>query len=88
MRSFFLGVTMTISEAENRLLDWHHGKSGSFFTKFFNVCISAGPINLEKLAKGFPEEIKVFKMYRDKDGYLDDLLKRYETPLDQATERE
>lgn len=72
---------MEVSIAELRLLDWQRGRAGPFVNSLFECMCTADEKNLEKLAEGFPEEIRVFKKYRHQPGYFDGLKRRCELPL-------
>lgn len=67
-----------LSFEEMRFLDWYHGKSGRFVTLLFDIMAAASPADMLKISKGFEKEVEVFNKTRNQEGYLDDLLKRYE----------
>jgi hypothetical protein len=50
--------------AEARFRDYMKGRSGSFFSCLFQAAFRADAANLQKLAKGFPEEIACVVAYQ------------------------
>lgn len=70
-----------LSFSEMRLLDWYNGKSSQFVSSLFNTMVAAKPPDFERLRKGFPEECEVFEKYKNQEGYLDDIIKRYEANI-------
>lgn len=74
-----------LSRAEIEFVDWQysdHRESGRNFTqKLYDVVIKADYQNLERLARGFPEEVEVVRRFRFEAGYWDDLKDRYSRKL-------
>lgn len=46
-------------------LEYLYQQTGSFYTTLFTAIQLADSENLEKLSKGFPEEVIAFRTYRD-----------------------
>lgn len=53
------------TDAEKLVIKWRLNQFGSFFTALFEAMRIADPINLKKLAQGFPEEVAAFELWRD-----------------------
>jgi hypothetical protein len=66
-----------VTRAEHRLYDWlYHHKRDHFWIKFFDLLTKADPDTLEQFAEGFPEEVRVLKLYRTIAGR--DMLAKFE----------
>ncbi len=70
------GVCM--KTGEGKLYEYLHNMSGHFYTKLFAAIAHADGENLERLGKGFPEEVEAYTRYTLETGYWDNLKKRYE----------
>jgi len=69
-------VLKNVSEAEYELYYWQFSDGDNFSTRLFQAISKADTSNLNKLAKGFPEEVAVYRRYANDDGYWDDVQKR------------
>jgi hypothetical protein len=67
-----------VTEAEKDLYYWVHDQLGSFSTHLFKAIASADTSNLNKLSKGFPDEVQVYKRYANEENYWADLKQRIE----------
>ena len=65
-----------MTEAERRLCDWQHGKAGSFITAVFTVISKADMHNLDRMSKGFPDEVAAYANLRY-SGWGDNLEAEY-----------
>jgi len=67
-----------LSPAEEKFMEYQHGMTGSFYTLLFRAAEAADSSNLQKLAQGFPEEVRVVYRWKTEYGYADNLLERWE----------
>jgi len=68
---------LIMTEGERHLCEYEAEMSGSFFTCLFKAMFKADLNNLDRLAKGFPEEVDALHRYRNEDGYWDKLQKEF-----------
>ena len=47
----------------DRYLDYQYGNLGSFFTSLFQAITKADEINIQKLQRGFPEEVDAYELW-------------------------
>lgn len=65
-----------INRGEKRLYEWQFGLSGHFFKNLFDAIANADLRNLEKLEKGFPEEVEAYRKFISEEGYWQNLVKK------------
>jgi len=60
-----------LSVGEQFLIDWQYniGSLGSFKYNLTKTIVCADDENLERLSKGFPEEVEAIKRFRTESGY-------------------
>jgi len=56
---------MKLSEAVEKVKDYHAGRSGSFFNHLIAAMFSADVDNMNLLDNSFPALVKAVKIYRD-----------------------
>lgn len=64
------------TRAEENLYYWLHDQLGSFTTSLFDLIAKADLSNQRLLAKGFPDEVEVYKRYLSEDSYWAELQQR------------
>ena len=62
-----------LNPAERFIWDWRNGRLGGFKTALLHAIEDADIHNLEKLRKGFPDEVEGCVSYRLIPGWWDDL---------------
>ena len=66
-----------VSETEMELYYWQMSDHASNFSaKLFELIGKADNINRQKLALGFPEEVKVMNRFQNENGYWANLVNR------------
>lgn len=70
-----------LSTGEKLFAEYLFNMSGGFYDEFFSAAMIADNKNLEKLAKGYPEEIEALRRYKNEDGYWRNLQLRYRKAL-------
>lgn len=58
---------------QEKLCDYLHGKSGSFYNALFEAIFKADTQNLERLSRSFPSEVDAYKSYKHVPGFWEDL---------------
>jgi hypothetical protein len=66
-----------MNQGEQRLVEFRFGGASGFFILLFQIMTRADTDNLEKLGKGFPEEVEAYNRFRTEDGYWQELLTEY-----------
>lgn len=54
----------------------YSGTGGNFYTRLFNLIMSADIHHQIKLSVSFPEEVEVVRKYQNRPGYWENLIKR------------
>jgi hypothetical protein len=62
------------SEADRCAIRWQYALLGSFYTRLFETIMNADAINMERLARGFPNEVAGYRNWT-----RGDLYKRFNT---------
>lgn len=60
---------MKLNNGEHKLYEWQYRMSGSFYKSLFEMFCNADDFNLDRLAKGFPEEVEAYRRYAREEGY-------------------
>jgi len=58
-----------LSHAELKLCEYQYNMGGSFYKHLFEAIYRADDGNLERLERGFPEEVQAYKNYSRTAGY-------------------
>ncbi len=58
-----------INQGETDLYFWQYNKLGGFLTKIFDAMAVADTTNLNKIAKGFPQQVQAYKDYGNLSGF-------------------
>ena len=56
---------------------WQYNLLGSFSTNLANTIACADTKNLEKLRKGFPEEVEAMQNFHHKKGWWEEVEKKF-----------
>jgi hypothetical protein len=67
-----------MTKGEKLLVEFFKGMTGSFYTSFFELAFRADPDNQERLAAGFPSEMRALQRYKTENGYWQKLLEQYD----------
>lgn len=67
-----------MNPGEEKLCDWKHDRSGSFYKALFELIAKADGFNQARLYLGFPEEVKAFQRYHNEEGYWQKLDVEYQ----------
>ncbi len=65
-----------LNQGERHLFDWQFGYAGGFVLSLFVVIGVADSGNLERLRRGFPEEIQAYQSFASKPGWWQDIESR------------
>ncbi len=66
-----------MNDGEKRLVEFHKGISGSFFSFLFNAIFKADSENMAKLKLAFPQEVEAVRRFRSEDNYWQTLEQEY-----------
>jgi len=58
-----------LNMGERHLVDWQYGGLGGFFTALWDAIRRADGGNLDRLGKGFPEDVEAYRRYSGEAGY-------------------
>jgi hypothetical protein len=64
-----------LTNGEINLLKFNRGMTGSFMRHLFEALFVADEHNLDRLAKGFPEEVEAVRRWGNESGYSDKIEK-------------
>lgn len=65
-----------LGKADEELYIWQYG-GDSFMSRLFKTMSKADTVNLNKLAKGFPEEVRAYRRYISEDGYWNMVKRKF-----------
>ena len=65
-----------LSVGEMFIYEWQYSALGSFKRSLAESMVAADGMNLNKLAKGFPEEVEAYRNYTDTKGWWEDVQNR------------
>ena len=63
-----------MTSGEQRFVEFQNGDGGTFYSRLFETLLCADHNNLDKLARGFPEEVAAIRNYRGNSGYWTELV--------------
>jgi hypothetical protein len=66
-----------MTEGESKLVVFQMGKAGGFMTKLFEAMFVADADNMDKMRRGFPEEVEAVRNYKYKAGYWEALQEEW-----------
>jgi hypothetical protein len=66
-----------VTEGESKLVVFQMGKAGGFVNALFNALMIADADNMDKLRRGFPEEVEAVRDYKYKEGYWEALQEEW-----------
>lgn len=65
-----------LGKADESLYIWQYGGDG-FMSQLFKAMSKADEVNLNKIAKGFPEEVTAYRRYIGEAGYWDMVKRKF-----------
>ena len=68
-RTMQLRDGVKLNQGEIDLYFWQYNKLGGFLTKIFDAMVVADTSNLNKIAKGFPQQVQAYKNYGNLSGF-------------------
>ena len=71
--------TSELNSGERDLYFWQYNKLGGFMTRIFDAMAVADTVSLNKIGKGFPEQVQAYKDYGNKKGYWQSVTTRMES---------
>lgn len=65
-----------LTKGERFIVDWQYHMAGNFRKALVEAIARADHFNLARLALGFPEEVKAYQNFANKDGWWDRVLEK------------
>lgn len=65
-----------LTKGERFIFDWQYHLQGSFFAALAHAIAMADHINLAKLEKAFPDEVKAYFCFSTVDGWWEDVERK------------
>ena len=66
----------TLTPGERFIVEWQFNITGDFKTSLANALMYADTHNIERLRKGFPDEVEAYQNYTNTKGWWEDVRKK------------
>ena len=65
-----------LTKGERFIVDWQFGIAGDFNASLIKAITSADIYNMDRLRKGFPDEVEAYENYTNTKGWWEDVRKK------------
>lgn len=65
-----------LTEGERFIVEWQYHLGGGFFTALATAISRADIVNLARLEKGFPEEVRAYRSFSMVSGWWEEVQKK------------
>lgn len=74
----YMAERLGMSRDKAFIVEWQYGYAGGFTKALIGAMVVADDFNLEKISKGFPEEVNGYKKYRNEYNWWQNTVAEYE----------